>query len=73
VPRPDEDDAMMVLTPILPELRVALAAVLPIGFGQVTLHIEHGSIQRVVFSCSLKKQGLTTTSNGGTLDTDNEI
>ena len=68
---PDEIDAMTVLDPILPELRRALAAVLPIGFGQITLHIEHGSIQRVIFSCSLKKQGLTTTNNSGTLDTDN--
>ena len=70
---PNEIDAMTVLKSVMPELRRALAAVLPVGFGQITLHIEHGSIQRVVFSCSLKKQGLTTTSNGGSVEADNEI
>jgi len=34
---PDEDDAMILLTPILPELRRGLRAVLDIGYGEAAV------------------------------------
>mgnify|MGYP000735527252 CR=1 FL=1 len=68
------DDTLAVLAPVIPELRRALHAVAQIGFGCVTIHIEHGQPQRVVFSCSLKRQeGLTNTTDCGNITVDNEI
>ena len=69
----DPTDALTILDPVSPELRRALQAVLAVGFGQVTLVVERGEVQRVVFSCSLKKQGLTDTTGCGNITIDNEI
>ena len=69
----NDDSAMRMLTPVLPELRRALEAVYPVGFGQITLHIEHRVIQRVVFSCSLKRNGLTSPTDSGSIEPDNEM
>jgi len=66
------DSVLTILTPMLSELERALTAVLAVGYGQVTLHVEEGAIQRVVFQCSLKRQGLTTTTSCGMVNTDNQ-
>jgi hypothetical protein len=67
-------DALALLEPIVSELQRALDAVARVGFGCVTIHIEHGQPQRVVFSCSLKRQGrLTNTTDCGNIASDNEI
>lgn len=66
------DDVLTILTPMLPELERALTAVLAVGYGQVTLHVEEGTIQRVVFQCSLKRRDLTTTASCGMVNADNQ-
>lgn len=71
-PKPD-DDIVTILTPIMSELQRALSIVLAVGFGQVVLHVEHGVVQRVVFSCSFKRKGLTSASDSGNLELDNKI
>jgi len=73
MPKPDEDDAMMILTPILPELRRALRAVLDIGYGEITLHLRNGEIKLVSWSCSSKPGSLTTTISRGNIEGKHEM